>query len=441
VDTKKVAFRVVLLSVLLPGACYRPEPTPADPSGDAGQDATIDAPDGAREEDGATDAGCVPCDGGCIDIRNDPDNCGVCGKSCQIGCKESKCIQVVDISADYDSTCAVLDDGRVLCWGKRLDGMIGDGVDPRGADAGQSVSAPTEAKGVTGAASVSVGDNAVIATLKSGERRCWGQILGGSGWTATPIPCLAGSDVTDIEVGTHLACGVSGGLAKCWGSNSYQKLGRPGGSASAPETVPTLASVQSVSAASDHACAATATGTYCWGSNWNGRLGIGAADNQDYPPTRVIEQGGVQATFAKVAAGSTFSCGLRAGGTVACWGTNGDDELGHPSPDESRIALTDVPGVSGVSSIHAGNRNVCVLTMGGAVICWGSASAGLLGDAGGSAPVEVMRDVKKLAASGGHACALKNDGRVLCWGSNNRGALGIGAAGGSRQVPTPPKWR
>jgi alpha-tubulin suppressor-like RCC1 family protein len=94
-----------------------------------------------------------------------------------------------------------------------------------------------------------------------------------------------------------------------------------------------------------------------------------------------------------------------------------------------------------VSSIHAGNDNVCVLTIGGAVSCWGSASAGLLGDAGGSAPIEIMRDVKKLAASGGHACALKNDGRVLCWGSNNRGALGIGAPGGSRQVPTPPKWR
>jgi hypothetical protein len=50
----------------------------------------------------------------------------------------------------------------------------------------------------------------------------------------------------------------------------------------------------------------------CWGGNFSG---------QATPPAGV---------FSQVAAGESHTCGLRADGTVACWG--GDNSFGQATP-------------------------------------------------------------------------------------------------------------
>jgi alpha-tubulin suppressor-like RCC1 family protein len=157
---------------------------------------------------------------------------------------------------------------------------------------------------------------------------------------------------------------------------------------------------------------------------------------------QVIEQGGAVASFDKIAVGDLTSCGIRSSGRVACWGGNVYHQLGATAPDESRRVFTDVPQIDGASSIAVGSSHACVLTAAGAVWCWGNNTDGVLGDAGPSAPVQVVPSgAKKLAASGSHACVITGDARVLCWGYNRSAALGLGFAGGSRSIPGPPKWR
>jgi alpha-tubulin suppressor-like RCC1 family protein len=109
-----------------------------------------------------------------------------------------------------------------------------------------------------------------------------------------------------------------------------------------------------------------------------------------------------------------------------------------------------VTGLPPVASIGAGGAGLttvtaahtCVVTVGGAVHCWGSNGSGQLGD-GGTSPglrpvlVRVLPSglVPDLVACGGrHTCVL-GGGAVHCWGANDSGQLGIGSTN-AQSVPT-----
>ena len=87
------------------------------------------------------------------------------------------------------------------------------------------------------------------------------------------------------------------------------------------------------------------------------------------------------------------------------WGTHPAD--GQTASDEPR----EVPGVSDVTQLSAGDMLICALRREGTVTCWGSG------------PPQVEADVtgaKRIAVGGGAACALTKEQRVLCWGMSSR---------------------
>jgi alpha-tubulin suppressor-like RCC1 family protein len=94
-----------------------------------------------------------------------------------------------------------------------------------------------------------------------------------------------------------------------------------------------------VSAGNGHTCGVTTGGVaYCWGSNAFGKLGDGA-DSRSTTPVAVA--GGL--SFASVSAGGNHTCGVTTGGDAYCWGWNNTGQLGNGTTTNSSVPV----GVSG----------------------------------------------------------------------------------------------
>jgi alpha-tubulin suppressor-like RCC1 family protein len=291
--------------------------------------------------------------------------------------------KVLTIAAGHSHTCAIIDDGRVKCWGKNEHGELGNGTTT-------DSSTPVE---VTGLES---GARAVVA-----------------GWGHT---CVVTND----------------GGVKCWGYNKNGELGNgKNRDSSSPVDVIGLASgVQAIDAGDDHTCAVTNDdGAKCWGYNKYGQLGDGTILSRNVP----VDVAGLTSDVVKVAAGWGHSCALTSSGGVKCWGNNEFGQLGDGTNSEYRVSAMYVQGLTyDVMAITSDGGHTCVVTTGGAVKCWGNNKYGQLGD--GSAeirktPVDVVGlslRVLKLVAGWNHTCAIARSGEMACWGWNFYGQLGNG---------------
>ena len=230
---------------------------------------------------------------------------------------------------------------------------------------------------------------------------------------------------------------------KCWGANFGGQLGN-GTIRDAPRVVNVigLSSVIAIAAGSGHTCALLKAGNVkCWGFNNSGVLGNGTTTTKTKPAS-VTGLSGV----AAISTGDQDTCALLKNGTVKCWGYNGDGELGTgitngpqscSAGDISTACSTTpvtVPGLSGVAAVNVGNNDTCALLKNGTVECWGSNNNGELGNGTTQAsltPVKVkgLSTVTALSSggvNGNYTCALLQAGAVKCWGYNGEGELGNG---------------
>jgi len=134
---------------------------------------------------------------------------------------------VTAIEAGEGWGCAVTTGGGAKCWGFNLFGQLGNNNHTNS-------STPVDVNGLaSGVRSVSGGDSSTCALMVNGGVKCWGDNglgqLGRGNEIDSAIPVdvdgLA-SGVTAISVGDQYACALlmSGGL-KCWGSNDRGRLG------------------------------------------------------------------------------------------------------------------------------------------------------------------------------------------------------------------------
>lgn len=222
------------------------------------------------------------------------------------------------------------------------------------------------------------------------------------------------------------------GTVRCWGDDLQGQTGTggpaDGGLLTTPREVEGITDAIDIASGSNHTCVARESGKVsCWGYNLDGQLGNGESANRRPTPVDVT---GMTGAFA-VAAGGNFSCALRGGGSVACWGGNGRGQLGKgdESPTTTPVA---VPGLTDIVAISAGEAHVCAVRSTGAVVCWGDGANGQLGagqPSSSSSPVTVdnLPDAVMVAAAQRSTCALARTGSVLCWGANEVGQLGNGA--------------
>ncbi|HWF50091.1 MAG TPA: hypothetical protein VG294_05525 [Solirubrobacteraceae bacterium] len=148
----------------------------------------------------------------------------------------------VAISAGGLHTCAILDNGSVLCWGDGASGQLGYGNTNNVGDAQQpGVSGQVVDLGAGRTAmAISAGDDHTCAILDNGSVLCWGDGANGElGYGATgnvgdaqtpgsvgPVNLGPGRTAVAISAGgTHTCALLDDGSVRCWGSDAYGQLG------------------------------------------------------------------------------------------------------------------------------------------------------------------------------------------------------------------------
>ena len=223
--------------------------------------------------------------------------------------------------------------------------------------------------------------------------------------------------------------------AYCWGDNTFGQVG-DGSTVNRSVPTPVGGGVSFASLANgmaDHACGLTAGGSaFCWGSNAYGQLGDGTTTDRRAP---VAVTGGQ--TFTRLVVSLNATCGLTGAGAIICWGASGYGLYGDGVLGTVHLAPTAVSaGGKTFTSVSLGPQHACAVATGGAMYCWGNNVNGQVGDGtfiARSAPTALNdgRSYSSVSAGSSHTCALTTAGAAFCWGSGANGQLGAGSIASS----------
>lgn len=408
------------------------------------------------------------CANGFKDPGEDDVDCGgTCTAKCRMGlqcesnddCFSHQCSGGVCVSASAsigtNHSCILLEDGTVRCWGTNWSGQLGLGHDDRVDYQGTPLALEPVPLSLP-AIQVAVGSFHSCALLEDHSVRCWGSNSGGQlglGHTddigddefpESVSPVDVGGPVRALALGGGYTCALlNSGDVRCWGGNSYGQLGLghkdPVGKENVPASVsPIELGGRAVALASgpSHVCAVIEGGRVkCWGRNTRGSLGYGHGNHigDDETPYSAgdVPTGGI---VTQVVAGDAHTCVLFTGGTVRCWGTNYNGELGlaHTgSVGESRLPLSTQPVRLGQAAMQltAGRAHTCAMLADRRVLCWGDNSRGQLSPAGSrwgrenigddehpdeGFTVDLGDDVLEVQAGGDDSCVLRFGNQLRC---------------------------
>jgi alpha-tubulin suppressor-like RCC1 family protein len=332
------------------------------------------------------------------------------------------------VTTGVNHSCALLRNGRVACWGDNAFGQLGDGTN-------LDRLLPVTIGGLHDVVSIAGGDNHTCAVRGDGGLWCWGYNgvgqLGTGDTTNVNVPTeIDGAPwVTAVSAGSAHTCARSAnGVLRCWGYNYYGQLGLGDSTTRHVPTVVDIPKVNAIAAGGYFTCAISDEWwTYCWGSNNNGQVGDGTTTDRDEPT--ILVDGPFRPTG--LTAGERHACALGGDGTVACWGYNGNGQLGDETYT-NRLVATAVHDLTDATHVVAGYDHTCARRSNGRVACWGSNTYGQLGTGGSSSNTPVLvptvTAVSHLAidgsASRSHSCARSGDGAIWCWGANPEGQIG-----------------
>ncbi|HEX8437802.1 RTX toxin [Archangium sp.] len=262
----------------------------------------------------------------------------------------------VKLAAGYEHTCALMDTGRVRCWGHNDYGQLGYGhTDDIGDDEQPYSEGDVEVTVEEGRSvkNIVAGGHHTCALLDNGNVRCWGyngygqlgygntKTIGDAEQPYTAGDVTVGGAVVQLTAGENHTCALlETGNVRCWGYNGYGQLGydHAGSVYSPTSTSPAAGDVNmggyvlQVAAGKTHTCALLGTGDIkCWGNGANGRLGYGSTSSRLKPSTAVDLDG---SSAYQVTAGGSHTCALLSTGAARCWGENGSGQLGYGNKED-----------------------------------------------------------------------------------------------------------
>jgi alpha-tubulin suppressor-like RCC1 family protein len=415
---------------------------------------------------------------------------GTCGQSQPLDCTTTpdtkmcgadRCAGVTDLALGLYYSCALLSDGTVRCWGQNFRGTLGLG----GTDLSSKLR-PTPVPGLSNVKKIAASPthDTTCALLNDGTMKCWGNNdhgqLGinaadtGNHTTPTPVLAAVGTPLTgvkDIAVGDYHVCALkTDGTVMCWGWGLFGRIA-DGNAADhlvlLPRAITPVGTLgDTIVAGGGYTMLSVGTNTsaqeVCWGVNGNSQCGISGSSSvtQASAPTNLFDK--INGTLPRpIAAGSATSCAVTNNGTLQCWGYNMNGELGRagsggvstavPAP----VCRNNVAGcpnlvdqLQGVTQASVGDTHVCALAA-GTIKCWGGNGYGQLGNGTSSPSIyaangpTLLPAPTRVVAGGYHTCAILTDRTVVCWGENEYGQLGNGtatAANTGLSTPVAPLW-
>jgi alpha-tubulin suppressor-like RCC1 family protein len=282
------------------------------------------------------------------------------------------------VAAGSFNTCAIVGQ-TVKCWGDNLSGQIGDGTDSRSTannrpNPTQVCTGPTTCGSPIGSFNGGIVElvmGVYFACARDGQNvvYCWGANDSGECGATPNSPSQFDfpQTVNNIAVGAqkpiHLAaagysiCAVvsdgntASNLVRCWG---FGGDGERGDSTTNTNQTPSsvckqagcgvlLTGATAVGGSNQNMCAVANGAVYCWGLNTAGQIGKGTVEPNTTKYTiatpSLITTGALDVSGEADAAG--FCARLQTGGTLRCWGYNGDGECGNGgvvTPQSSPVA-------------------------------------------------------------------------------------------------------
>lgn len=332
-------------------------------------------------------------------------------------------------------TCGLTPSSTLYCWGRNTNGELGTGTTA-------NADIPALVGGGLTFASFSTGGQHTCAMTTTGLSYCWGRNTTGQIGNNKPsralVPTVVGGNLSfsSIYANDYHTCALTpSGQAYCWGANTYGQLGNNSTTDSdVPVAVSTNLRFSSLTSNGfGHTCGlAKDTGlAYCWGYNVVGQLGSGNTIGSLVPVAVAAPTGGNALAFSSLASGNGFVCGISSAtvATVYCWGSNSYGQLGGAAGNRSSpTAVSTTTGLSGVTTISAGNSYVCAITNAQNLYCWGRNDDGQLGNGtttSRNVPALVGLSFTSVSAGFRHTCGVRSDA-TLCWGDNSFGQLGTG---------------
>ena len=357
-------------------------------------------------------------------------------------------------------SCAILANGSLMCWGSDQFGALGTGA---GSSHQQSPVWVNVGSGLT-AESLAYGQMYGCVVLSNGSLKCWGYNANGQlgdGTTANkdaPVAISLGTGRTAEAVAVHNAhtCAIlDDGSVKCWGDDTYGELGNGAGvthSSSPPSTSVDLGTDRtavSIDIGGDHSCAILDDGSLkCWGGDSNGQLGNGATTTADQHSPVSVDLG-TDRTAIAVSAGWQHTCAILDNGSLKCWGSDGDGQLGNGATttvDQHSPVSVDLGTDRTAVAVVAGRFNTCAILDDGSLKCWGDDSQGQLGNGASTtvdqhSPVSVDLGTGRTAVAVNifqtlHTCAILDDASMKCWGFDGTGGLGNGPGSTTQHSPS-----
>ncbi len=357
---------------------------------------------------------------------------------------------------------------------------------------------PVEAKALEGAVQVACGDVRTCALLESGKVFCWGiQAYSREQPAYVPTPIAVDCEVGQIAAGWTDFCALcKNGKVACWGMHAKQNDGNPW----RPEPVAIEQSVVEIAGnylrteaggivvhrfplgpqqfelpcpaarlwANAYACVLAGPGTFCSTAE-HGLQPLGGVNGDEVAqiiPTwngnaRILWRSGMIATYRaegetlepktglppveEIAIGSGHECVLTRAGAVYCWGKNDVGQLGtgrrgnattpqlvvsrldelKPKAPPQPVTPLSAPPVEVRPEITMGASHLCGLANNGTVQCLGSYDHGEMGS-GDPVPgpwspsihdMWGLRDAVEVSAGGMTTCVRRVTGAVACTGS------------------------
>ena len=331
------------------------------------------------------------------------------------------------LAAGGSHSCATVSGGLVACWGRNVNGELGDSTT-------QSRNAPVTAKNLVGAVSVAAGAGHSCATTISGAVYCWGNNTSGQIGDGTntqrkvPTPVTGISNAVRVTAGSGHTCALlSTGKVRCWGANNQGQLGD--GTTNQRSTsieVLGISNAVSISAGNSFACAVISDNSvHCWGGNGQGQLGDGttAQSSTATTVTGITDAVGITS-------GDLHNCVIRSNGLVSCWGENANKQIGVDTPPNVKTPI-EVSGITGAINVAGGAKHSCAALSSGAMKCWGDNFNGKLGDGttnNSITPVAVLSMTTAVlpVAADSHTCARLANNTLRCWGAGGFGEIGDG---------------
>jgi alpha-tubulin suppressor-like RCC1 family protein len=316
---------------------------------------------------------------------------------------------------DFHS-CLRTKDGHVACWGRDADGQLGTG-------GGDNVNYPREVPGLSDITQIALGGAFSCALHSTGRVTCWGKgrINAERKQLASqrPTPIRGLTDVRELSASGIMMCALhSDGTVTCFGRETAFEVFATSRSAAPP-------TAEGVAVASAHACALTADRVVCAGDDiWGKEL-------NNLPFGSMVDSKSVANAAPKsLVSGDSFACILHQGSPY-CVGRNLFGEFAVASDMDLRSKWTRLATNAEYKKIAAGEAQLCGVKADGTVRCWGGNSQGELGMGTTTqeelpADIPQLRGVRDICMASVHSCALLENDTIRCWGSNSAGQLGDG---------------